>query len=268
MIKLYDVNSDKAVTIKPTLFPDGTSQVWKLPSEFLTLSSVLIEWKFQSEREIIDLYSLVELLGPSVTKVLEVPFLPFARQDKIVSNDTTFNLKIFATLINNLNFSEVRTVDAHNPIACKLYIKHFVNYEPTAWQMATIKECKPDFLMFPDTGAKERYLHKMNVDIPIILCEKIRDQATGKVTSVIPHFLNYVTLKDNANVLIIDDICDGGATFIDAAKALHDLNSTTKVNLFVTHGIFSKGKDHLLKNGINEIYNTDSLIQNKEGIEV
>jgi ribose-phosphate pyrophosphokinase len=41
--------------------------------------------------------------------------------------------------------------------------------------------------------------------------------------------------------VIIDDICDGGRTFVELAKAIKDGRPTAKVYLVVTHGIFSAG---------------------------
>jgi ribose-phosphate pyrophosphokinase len=69
-------------------------------------------------------------------------------------------------------------------------------------------------------------------------------------------------------VLIVDDICDGGATFIRAARALRAIEPDVEVGLCVTHGIFSKGRQHLLDNGIDKIYTTNSLLKNDGNYEV
>jgi ribose-phosphate pyrophosphokinase len=55
--------------------------------------------------------------------------------------------------------------------------------------------------------------------------------------------------------LIVDDICDGGATFVALARKLREAGAI-EVSLFVTHGIFSKGKD---LEGIDNIYTTGSF---------
>jgi ribose-phosphate pyrophosphokinase len=53
--------------------------------------------------------------------------------------------------------------------------------------------------------------------------------------------------------LIVDDICDGGATFIGIADAIHEKDPDADVRLYVTHGIFSKGID-VFKGKLNHIY--------------
>jgi hypothetical protein len=45
--------------------------------------------------------------------------------------------------------------------------------------------------------------------------------------------------------VIIDDICDGGRTFIELAKAILDKVPDAKIYLIVTHGLFTSGFDQL-----------------------
>ena len=52
-------------------------------------------------------------------------------------------------------------------------------------------------------------------------------------------------LTDIENFIIIDDICDGGATFVNIAKELKQLNPSAALHLVVTHGLFTKGFDVL-----------------------
>jgi ribose-phosphate pyrophosphokinase len=57
--------------------------------------------------------------------------------------------------------------------------------------------------------------------------------------------------------MIVDDICDGGRTFIKLAKAIQNQRPNAKIYLVVTHGIFSAGFDELSK-WFEGIYTTDS----------
>ena len=78
------------------------------------------------------------------------------------------------------------------------------------------------------------------------LASKIRDTKTGYITET--KLQGEVRGRD---VLIFDDICDGGRTFIELAKSLK-AKGAKKISLYITHGIFSKGKD-VLYNHIDEI---------------
>lgn len=64
---------------------------------------------------------------------------------------------------------------------------------------------------------------------------------------------SYITVKlsqpipDNVKeVMIVDDLCDGGATFIAEAQYLRKLWPDIKMSLFVYHGLFTKGVEELL----------------------
>lgn len=93
-------------------------------------------------------------------------------------------------------------------------------------------------ILLPDEGAGRYNLDRFN--LPILRCEKKRDAGTGKLSGfVVP---NITTRK----ALIVDDICDGGGTFIGIADSLNR-RSVEELYLYVTHGIFSKGMDNLAR---------------------
>ena len=271
MISIVTLTGFKHV-LKPTIFPDGTSQVWKLPDEVFASKELEITWNFEAEREIIDLLSLRELLPEhEYTWDLHIPFMPYARQDKDVSNTSTFNLKVLAGLINSLVCREVTSVDVHNPVHTRELIFSFRNIEVTELHKLLIKENNYCAVVFPDAGAQARYGH--NLDVPTIVCDKTRDQLTGNITghrilSILTSSTDPDNFQVNGRVLIIDDLCDGGATFISVARLLHEVLPSVTVDLYVSHGVFSKGRIHLLDNGINYLYTTNSLTKNGDGYEV
>lgn len=258
------------IAIKPTIFPDGTSQIWKLPEGLLKPSFIKITWYFENEREIIDLCSFKSLLkkeGQHTT--LYMPYLPYARQDKEISNETTFNLHTFASIINSLNFSSVLATDVHNITLCSKLINNFRNLDVEMIQDQVLRVVRPTYTVFPDAGAKERYKYLEKYP-PTLSFEKVRNPLNGNLTSVfIPdkEFDKEATIPEKSSYLIIDDICDGGATFINIANILYNTYKASKVSLFVTHGIFSKGRKHLEDAGIT-LYTTNSLLKNVEGISI
>ena len=267
---MITVKTEKAgFILNPTIFPDKTSQVWKLPEEILSSKEFLITWNFEEEREIMDLYSLCSLLPPFSRVLLHMPYLPYGRKDKVTSNDATFNLYPFSDLINNLGFDQVTTVDAHNPAKFERIFRQSRNMMPYHAQLKAVEAFRPTFFVFPDKGAMERYHTSFTMMLKPDSCiyfEKVRDQLTGNITGLTMQANKLFYSRDR--LLIIDDICDGGATFIGVAKELRKLVPDVEIALFVTHGIFSRGRQHLLDNGIDEIYTTNSLLANKDGFEV
>jgi ribose-phosphate pyrophosphokinase len=261
---MIKVNS---IPIKSTVFPDGTSQVWKLPSGLFEGDFIDIVWNFESERELMDLFSLRALIPEGKEVSLHVPYLPYARQDKPVTNDTTFNLQVFAALLNGMNFSRVSAVDVHNPELTKTVIKNFVNLGVKNILEILATNIKPAFLVFPDKGAADRYARALaHIHVPHLTFTKTRDSLTGRIYghSVYPPILASQAVY---KYLVIDDLCDGGATFISVANMIKDVVPNADLHLFTTHGIYSKGKEPLINAGF-KLYTTNSLIKNVEGFRV
>ncbi len=236
--------------VEPTIFPDKTSQIWKLnPSIFFASGGNEIRWEFESEAEFMHLAQLkylVDCYGPSE---LFMPYLPYGRQDKFVSNDASFALVPFCALICSLNFKKVTVLDAHNPTALP---KGWINLSPMQHIRDVASAVRADTICYPDQGACSRY---MLTNYPSIVAEKNRDQSTGRITSL--------TLAGgdvfDKRILIIDDICDGGATFTKLSHLLY-YRDAREVNLYVSHGIFSKGTQILRDAGIKRIFTKDGEV--------
>lgn len=254
------------IDIEVTKFPDGTSQVWKLPNIPLLESN--IEWNFQHEGEIMYLAQLVHLLRTEGTQrlTLHMPFLPYGRQDKAITNESTFALHTFAAILNGLRFDKVTSVDVHNSVAAAFLIDNFKNDFPYYEIEKTVKEVNPDVICFPDKGARERYGKELAFLGKVhIFGEKERDQQTGYITKYNLD-ATYGNLVQDRNVLIVDDICDGGGTFVKLSEAL--LTSGAKsVNLYTTHGIYSKGLKPLKAAKIERVFDRRGEISTYPGTD-
>jgi ribose-phosphate pyrophosphokinase len=118
------------------------------------------------------------------------------------------------------------------------------------------------FLVSPDAGSNKKIFDLaklMGYVGEIIRCDKIRDISTGKI-------IETVVYKDDLfgkDVIIIDDIIDGGNTFVEIAKCLKQKN-VGKLYLIVTHGIFSAGFE-TLSEYFDRIYTTNSVKDIQDG---
>lgn len=240
---MIHVNGDP---IEVTKFPDGTSQVWKLRPEQLSLNS-RVYWRFESEAEVMHLAQLAALFAESgIRASLEIRYLPYARQDKAIANDRTFALRPFAQILNAMGWSAVTIRDPHSTEALRLISRSAAVYY-VAEAAAAFAECGCDTVCFPDAGALSKYATMFDA-FRVVHAEKVRDQATGAITGTKLHGDVH-----GARVLIVDDICDGGATFIALCRALLEAGAVF-VGLFVSHGLFSKGISPLLESRIERIF--------------
>lgn len=229
-----------------TIFPDRTSQVWKLNPNILNEESVNVTWQFDHEGELMHLAQLKGLLDTeAVFADLLITYLPYGRQDKDCSNETTFGLHTFAQILNSLEFNQIHIIDPHSHVATEI-IKNSSAIYPIDLVKKVVAKTRTRLACYPDKGAVSKYtdIYKM----PHVYGEKVRNQLTGHIESY-ELFGNVLGQR----VLIIDDICDGGMTFKLLAADLLKAGAT-EVNLFVTHGIFSKGVKTLFDSGIKHIY--------------
>lgn len=248
--------------VNVTLFPDKTSQIWHLDEKVFLEYQHFITWEFESEADLIHLAQLVQLLRAkcllSPTIELEVTYLPYARQDHSVSNDSTFALWSFAPLLNTIRFDKVIIDDPHSQIALNIINNSVARY-PTLEIIKAIISTRSGILCCPDNGAKNKYSNIL-IDSDYIYGEKVREQSTGKIIS-------YKLIGDPSglNVLVLDDIADGCATFIILAKELYKAGAK-EVNLFVSHGLFTKGTQILKDAGIKRIFTKEGevVIENDE----
>ena len=202
----------------------------------------------------------VELLIPvrNVTHALIMGYMPNARYDRHMFEGDAAALKVFAKMINCLGFDTVSTFDAHSSVAENLFpiFKEVSQAEVLKDGKEVIYQKRYNFLVAPDAGASKK-IHKVSevLGIPYITMHKHRDVKTGEITGT--SVLDKVDLTGKT-VLIVDDICDGGRTFVEAAKVLRE-NGANVVDLCVTHGNFSAGVGRLFEGGIDTIYTTDTL---------
>jgi len=244
------------IQINVTMFPDKTSQVWKLDeSIFHPTLFTGVEWVFENEGEFMHLAQLKDLLDAyKIPAYLKLPYLPYGRQDKSISNERTFGLQTFASLLNSLNFGQVFITDPHSDFFT--LIKNSVAVYPRHEILETLKLVDADTICYPDDGAARKYLGLYDIgQRGVIYGKKVRDQETGRITSC-----QFIGEPKDATILIIDDICDGGATFILLAKELL-AKGAKQVHLFVTHGIFSKGLNPLWDAGISRIFTKDGEVK-------
>ena len=221
------------VEIKQGQFPDGTLLMKFDPNgdEFDIRGNILVEWYYENDAELFSLICVKRHLDRVYSYsdvVLEMPYIPHARMDRVKSDEDVFTLKYFCEVINSLNFKVVYVRDAHSNVSLAL-LNNVKEMPITNYVLDAIFEAQADVLFFPDEGAMKRY--SGGFDIPYAFGMKKRDWKTGQIQGL--DIINAEAVKDK-NVLIVDDICSRGGTFYHSAKALKAAGAKS-VSLYVTH---------------------------------
>jgi len=228
---------------------------------------IIIEARIQSSDELISLLLLNDAilgLNPQAARKLYMPYLPYARADRRFVPGDCNGLATFGAILNTANFHEVRVLDAHNPSMAAEWINNLVNVVPAGLMREVAAHFRDHHagseritILFPDEGAAKRYrFMKDTIGADVLYATKKRNASTGQFEGFeVP---SKEELGDRA-ILIMDDICDGGGTFLGIVGAL-DIAKVTKIplGLYTTHGIYSKGTS-IFSVVFNTMYSTDSV---------
>lgn len=244
--------------IKTLLFPDNQPHVQILNTDLLECRSNEDVTVFAPLRNSVEVMNLLQLsdaisalnLGLK-KKVLVIPYLMGARFDRIMQTGDSLDLRVIGRLINSCGFEKVMLLDVHSD-AAMLAIDNAVNVSNRVLVQSYQKE--DAVLICPDAGAAKKmsqYLKWNNNIREIVYVNKKRDVTNGNLTIDFPDAHKCF----GRNCVIVDDICDGGGTFLGIAQHLGA--KAQHVTLIATHGIFSQGVQKLMSE-FDLVLTTDS----------
>lgn len=253
-------------------FPNKEKRL-DLPKEFVKFHDTKvvndIYWKYETDESIFELL-LVDnaMISYEQEYNLYIGYMPYSRMDRVKEQGTAFSLEVIVRIINNLScVNGIYVLDPHSPITLQELNRYQLSDNAFEFKYSLAKDVidytqldvNNAWFVFPDKGAATRYNAD---DYPnVIICEKVRNFATGKIESIkasIEKVTN--TPSENAPLIIIDDLCSYGGTFVGAIKAIEtDLNIKSSENwLIVTHAetAIDMGQVPLI---FNKIFTTDSI---------
>lgn len=251
-------------------FPDS-QQAITLKDSFLAGSDCVINTRLSSWKDLELLICTNQALKEAgVDNVhVKIAYLLGARSDrKFINGSSNYIKTVLAPVINSQNFASVTILDPHSDVveACINKFKKVDNLSLVKYALGDLGIMPFDgpynfdntIIVSPDAGALKKIYsiaERINYKKDIVIASKHRDLETGNITHTdVPDIKNHL----NKDFFIIDDICDGGRTFVEIAKVIkgyYDFKG--RIFLIVTHGIFSAGYSELAKY-FNGIYCTNS----------
>ena len=252
-------------------FPDNSLRIQTGGESLIDLAPIFgfspqqrITWHYENDGELFTIICLRKHFADREV-VLEMPYCPHARMDRVKSRTEVFTLKHFADVINGLNFAEVKILDPHSNV-CAALINNVKVVAPFCEVEKAIKAIGSDNLVafYPDEGAMKRGTDYMTGKYAFGI--KKRDWQTGKILGL--ELMNKEVVNGR-DVLIIDDICSRGGTFYHSAKALKEAGAN-KIYLYITHCENTILEGELLTSGLIErVFTTNSIFTKEhEMIEV
>ncbi|WP_025143096.1 ribose-phosphate diphosphokinase [Pedobacter jeongneungensis] len=250
------LGENNLIEYKSFLFAGGEPHI-KISNNFDAALPVTITHRINSFNDLGLICITVDALKRMGVKEINlfIPYFPAARQDRVMIPGEPLSVKVYADIINAMALASVTVFDPHSEVTPAL-LDNCVTISNHEFIKQVIAKIGTDVkLISPDGGALKK-IYKVSEFLggaEVVECSKSRDVKTGKLSG----FKVYSDDLAGADCLIVDDICDGGGTFIGLAEALKAKNAG-KLYLAISHGIFSKGFDELGKY-FEQIFTTDSI---------
>lgn len=169
------------------------------------------------------------------------PLLPYSRDDRKRTPGSVMMLDYAIELAKRAN---VVIADPHSYVSeavPHIRQEEFVNLLPIPDDAA---------IVIPDEGAAKKAYTWIKPTHSVVQAYKTRDPHTGRLSGFGARPLTDQTLQkalEGREVWVYDDICDGGGTFIGLVDSVLEFYRPASIHLAVSHAIFSKGFDSLLK---------------------
>jgi ribose-phosphate pyrophosphokinase len=212
------------------------------------VSNIVLTLLMPTSDEIIALFNILDILhdiGVEREKIsVYMPYVPYGRQDRACHAGESNALRVFGRMVKAFpHFNALYVEDIHSDAT---YFA-FRDYGISVCQMSQASCAKylPKFdaLIAPDDGASGKVITHYQVSFGTPVFTLSKERKDGKVI-----YTDYAFNTITGEVCVVDDICDGGATFLSLAEMLKRTQpEITSLNLYVTHGIFSKGTEELKK---------------------
>ena len=246
------------------LFPNNERIFKSLPWQICAQNFIRVDFKYETDFDIWKLIVAKKYLDDKFNGtviVLNMLYVPYSRMDREIEG-YTFSLKYFCDLINSLNFHQVKVLDTHSNVTEAL-INHLYKINVQDFVDKVIEKENSNYVFYPDSGALKRYSEtiKLPENIGIFYGNKQRDLSTGKILKF--ELINCPEDIKDKNVLIVDDLCSKGGTFIASAELIKNAGAK-RVCLYVSHCEDSIIDGKILKTDFIDIVYTSNSI-NRSG---
>lgn len=222
-------------------FPDGQKQInikdclcnWK--------GGILVISRITNGDDLFLLMQVDDILSRSgIDHSLFITYLMGARCDRLFSYTQALTIDIVTKVLNDTGFKSVSVLEPHSDRSCRyrkfiqlldVVMESFIKLNPASYVR-----------VFPDKGSSSRY-NRSCYD-QYIICDKTRS-----VTGELSKFLIKETSLNSTYLpfYLVDDLCDGGGTFLGLNELLRNQFNPSELNLVVTHAIQKSGIEKVSK---------------------
>lgn len=241
-----------------------------LPLEFINnLHENIVLWTYETDASIFELLLFDEVMAKLEHHYkLVIGYMPYSRMDRVHEANTAFSLKVIVQLLSEQTsaLEEVFVLDPHSPETLNKFKEFGMKVQEIDYSLADeVMEfanvnLDETWIVFPDKGAANRYNYYKYPNV--IICEKTRNFATGAIESVKVETSSntFITKEMKPNLIVIDDLCSYGGTFVKVLEAIEkhpDINFD-EAWLIITHAEKAMEAGKILEK-YDKVFCTDSI---------
>ncbi len=247
-------------------FADGELRPWIQQDVRNKTVFVLESFSYPMDEHIMEMVLMGDAIrrGAPETMIAVVPYLGYARQDKIHRPGEPVSARVIAKFLEVSKYKEVITMDLHNDAIVGFFqvpVTHLSALDLLAGEVKKLVSLKNSIVVSPDVGGTKRARNlAYALDLPIILMEKKRYLDRYDVTES----YEIIGTVEGKTAIIIDDIISTGGTIADSAKSLKEAGAKSVIVL-ATHGVLAgPAKEKLVRAPVDYFVITDSISIPKE----
>lgn len=196
--------------------------------------------------QIVDILKRNSRVTPKFT--LQITSPAYSRYDRIMLEEKNdgFGLLSFVKFIVATGVDTVELYDPHSDVFQRLLESHGLKVNVVLQKVLfnTTTGGKHDYIrVYPDKGSLNK---PFGSGYAPVVFHKHRNPENGRITAIeCVEGRGAVSTEQDAPFVIIDDICEGGGTFLGVAKEFWKLShSANELELYVTHGLMTKNSIH------------------------
>ena len=248
--RTYLAAKEVELNIDVLKFKDGTIRVSILNTEQINNHRFLkVKAYVENLDDIIicaQIKDIVSRLKPELSTMLQITSPIYSRYDRVMLGDKndSFAAKVFSNFVDACYFDFVGYVDCHSNVLRDLTNNGYDIEQQTCYD--EVLDVKQFNTIAPDKGALKK------CKVANLVFDKKRDLATGKILGIELISSSYVDLSKE--FLVVDDLCEGGGTFLGLAEGFNLQYPNSKINLYVTHGLFTNNAIDKLLDKYSKIY--------------
>lgn len=243
------------VSFKVNNFPDGDIRVdfedLDRKSEYHILCRISSFYDFAVLAHTMDVLNRNEVIYSTY-----ISYLLGGRMDRVIDINKSFSLKVYLNVFNAINnhSGAVYVLDPHSEVTDRLF--GIANFTGESYFTSKVLDSDYDLIIFPDEGAYNRYTKFGSfMGVSTVVAKKLRSIEDG---SIVSYKIDTPDFIENAkNICVIDDLCDGGRTFLLLADYINSVNPDAVKDLYITHSVNDAGLERVA-NVYDTVFTTNS----------